>query len=237
MMEPVVMHPTPDVWRIRPHTVSGREALAATPWLLIAAGWVVAYAVGAASAAAVHAAGWWPGAPWERAMLGAAQDTINPALDVVMLSLPYIGTNYSLVPFVVLAAILLWRRGYPTIALHLAIAQAGSWMLNPALKFSFPRDRPDLFEARGQHAFPAFPSGHAIAVMGVLFTVAYLIHRCGRGTWAYWAVGAFLVLNSYSRIYLSVHWPTDVIAGVGVGAVWLVWMIVAFRRLHGRARG
>lgn len=225
----------PEAWCVRPGAVSGRDALNATPWLLIAAGLIVAYGAGAGLALVVQSVGWWPGAPWEHDMLAAAQKTVSPALDVLMLSLPFVGTNYSLAPIVALFAVLLWRRGYPTAALHIAVAQAGSWMLNPALKFTFPRDRPDIFEARGQHAFPAFPSGHAIAVMGVLFTAAYLIHRCDRGTWGYWIVGAFLVLNSYSRIYLSVHWPTDVIAGVIVGGIWLVWLAWAFRRVHQRA--
>jgi len=223
-------------FRILPAPGAGRAVLAATPWLRLAAGWALAYSVGAASAWAVMALGWWDaGGQWERDMLAAAQATVSPALDVVMLTLPFAGTNYSLAPLIAIAAIVLWRRGYASVALHLAIVQAGSWMLNPSLKFSFPRERPTLFEARGQHAFPAFPSGHAIAVVGVLLTVAYLIDRCGLGKWGYWVVGAFFILNSYSRIYLSVHWPTDVIAGGLVGAVWLAWTIRALEPLHARA--
>ncbi|MFW6080003.1 MAG: phosphatase PAP2 family protein, partial [Gemmatimonadota bacterium] len=119
-------------------------------------------------------------------------------------------------------------------ALHLAVVQLGSWGLNPALKFTIPRPRPELFDLRGQYAFPAYPSGHSIAVVSVLFTVAWLVHRSGRGTWAYWAVGGFFVINTYSRLYLSVHWPTDMLGGSIVGAIWLAVTLRAFRPLHAR---
>lgn len=210
-----------------------RDVAARTPWLTILVGWVIAYGLGAVLALVVRALGWWDGgAGWEREALAVAHETVSPALDVVMLTLPLIGTNYTLAPIIVLAAIVLVRKGWATVALHLLVIQAGSWSLNPALKFSFPRDRPELFEARGQHAFPAFPSGHAIAVSAVLLGIAWLIDRTGHGKWAYWVVGAFFLLNSYSRIYLAVHWPTDVIAGALIGLVWLWWTIRAFARVH-----
>lgn len=131
------------------------------------------------------------------------------------------------------------RPARPVVAGHLAVAQIGSWILNPALKFSVNRPRPTLFEQRGQHDFPAYPSGHSIAVTAVMFTAAYLIHRTGHGRWGYWVVGVFFVLNSYSRVYLSVHWPTDMVGGTAVGLLWLVALILAFRPAHesGRAHG
>jgi undecaprenyl-diphosphatase len=218
---------------IHPTNESLRAVAARTPWGVLLLGWIVAFATGAVLALLVKALGWWEGtAAWEVATLEMAHETVSPRLDVIMLTLPFAGTNYTLAPIVAIAAGILWSKGWTTVALHLAVVQAGSWLLNPALKFTFPRDRPTLFEARGQHAFPAFPSGHAIAVAAVLVTIAYLVHRTGHGKWGYWVVGAFFLLNSYSRVYLGVHWPTDVLAGAVVGLVWLVWTIRVFARVH-----
>ncbi len=227
----------PRLARVRPrpplHPVGLAELLGRVPWLLVLAGLVLAYGAGLGVGLAVRAAGWWQaGAPWERALLTLAQRTVSPTADIVMLTLPWIGTNYTLWPVVVVAVLWLWYRRLRPEALHLLVVQVGSSILNPALKFTLVRERPRLFPMRGQFALPSFPSGHAIAVTSVVLTAAWLLHRRTGATWPLWAAGVFWLLVLYSRIYLSVHWPTDVIAGLVVGAVWLLATMRAFRPLE-----
>jgi undecaprenyl-diphosphatase len=155
---------------------------------------------------------------------------VSSAADVVFLTVPWLGTNYTLIPLVAIAVVWLWRRRLRLPALHLLVVQAGSAMLNPALKFSLVRERPHLYELRGQFAMPSFPSGHAIAMTSVVLTAAWLVHRRTGTTWPLWLAGVFWAIVIYSRVYLSVHWPTDVIAGIIVGAVWLAATMVAFRQ-------
>jgi undecaprenyl-diphosphatase len=97
------------------------------------------------------------------------------------------------------------------------------------LKGIFDRPRPDLFEMRGQHAWAAFPSGHAIASVSVLLTVAILLRRERDWGWPTYAAVALLLVSLYSRLYLGVHWPTDILGGVLVGLCWLAATLVAFR--------
>ncbi|HEX9107414.1 MAG TPA: phosphatase PAP2 family protein [Longimicrobiales bacterium] len=229
--------PAPRLAPVRPrpalYPVGAGELLRRFPWLVLLAGLVLAYGAGVGVGLAVKAAGWWQsGAPWERTLLTLAQRTVSPAADIVFLTLPWIGTNYTLWPIVALAVLWLWYRRLRPEALHLLVVQVGSSILNPALKFTLVRERPHLFEMRGQFALPSFPSGHAIAVTSVVMTAAWLIHRRTGATWPLWVAGVFWLLVLYSRIYLSVHWPTDVIAGIVVGGVWLLATMLAFRRLE-----
>ena len=138
-----------------------------------------------------QALGWWlGGGAWERTFLIAVHETVSKQLDYVMLWLPYLGTNYTLEPFVLIGAIILWRKGFRSAAAHMLAIQTGSALLNPALKFTFNRPLATLFEMRGQFALPAFPSGHSMAVASVMLTAAYLVHHGNTGrNWAYWAVG------------------------------------------------
>ena len=213
---------------------SGRAVARAVSWPLVAFSFLGAFAIGAGLAVLVKQIGWWPGAGWEHDIIHALLRTVNPVLDMIMLVLPLFGTNYSLAPIVAVICVILWRRQQYAVALHMAVVQAGSWALNPALKFTFPRERPMLYEQRGQHAFPAFPSGHSIAVVAVMLTAALLLYHYRGKTWGFWIVGAFYLLNSYSRIYLSVHWPTDLIAGTIVGGIWMLGVWKAFARAHAR---
>ncbi len=173
---------------------------------------------------------WDQGLPWERTMILRTHVKLPEPIDSLMLVLPWLGTNITLLPLVVAVSLwLLVRRKRPDLAAHLVTVQLGSLTLNALLKDIFDRPRPELFEQRGQHAWAAFPSGHAIASVSVLLTVAILLRRERGWNWPMRAAVALLVISLYSRLYLGVHWPTDIVGGVLVGLVWLGATMAAFR--------
>src|SRR5690349_23367198 len=154
-----------------------------------------------------------------------------------MIVLPWVGTNLTLLPIVSVASLWLWRRkNRGELALHLMVTVAGSLILNALLKGVFARPRPELWPHRGQYQWASYPSGHAIVGVSVIFTIALMLHR-ERGWWWPLVVAAcVLVLNLYSRLYLGVHWPTDILGGVLVGVIWLAVTQYAFLPLERRAR-
>ena len=174
---------------------------------------------------------WNQGLAWERALMIGTHVRFPEPFDTLMLVLPWLGTNITLLPLVVaVSAWLLVRRKRPDLATHLVIVQLGSLTLNALLKDIFDRPRPELFEQRGQHAWAAFPSGHAIASVSVLLTVAILLRRERGWNWPMRAAVVLLIISLYSRMYLGVHWPTDIVGGVLVGLVWLATTHAAFHR-------
>lgn len=143
---------------------------------------------------------------------------------------------------VTLAAILfLIFAGRRSTALYVAVAIFSGVVLNLLVKAIVDRPRPDVL----LHAIPAygssFPSGHAMMSAIVYLTLASLISRILPGVLLKSYVVALAVLVALlvgiSRVYLAVHWPSDVLGGWSLGAAWalLCWAVVEWRegkRLH-----
>ena len=200
-------------------------------WAWVVGGYFAALLAGVLFAQLIRRTGSWDqGLAWERDLMLASHVRWPAPIDALLLVLPWLGTNITLIPLVLIVAVWLVKRDRPDLAMHLVVVQLGSFTLNPVLKGIFDRPRPDLWEPRGQFAWAAFPSGHAIASVSVLLTAALLL-RLERGwKWPMRVAVPLLVVSLYSRLYLGVHWPTDVVGGVLIGLVWLAVTYIAFRR-------
>jgi undecaprenyl-diphosphatase len=109
-------------------------------------------------------------------------------------------------------------------ALFVALAMVGGTLLSNALKSVFDRPRPDLVPHAVEVSSASFPSGHAMLSAVAYLTLGALVaevlpQRRFRIYLLLWAVFLTLVVGT-SRVYLGVHWPTDVLAGWSIGAAW-----------------
>jgi undecaprenyl-diphosphatase len=217
-----------------------KESLSVVRWRWIVAGYAAAIGTGVLFALWIRSYGdWQHGLPWERSLMLAVHHHAVPSfIDRAFLVIPWLGTNLTLIPITVALAVWQWRRQRVDLALHLVVVQIGTFSMNPLVKGLFERARPELWEHRGQYAWAAYPSGHAIASVAMLFSYGYLLHREKGWTWPYFVIALLLAVSLYSRMYLGVHWPTDVIAGYAMGMVWLIFATGALapRRASDRAR-
>lgn len=149
----------------------------------------------------------------------------SPRLTTLALEVTALGSIAAVGLVLFLASVLFWTMGRRYSVLLLWVAVVGGVALNYALKALFSRPRPQLFEWRVPHAgASSFPSGHAMTAAVVYGTLAYLLTRLALGRGA--RIGVWLVLLGVvllvgaSRLYLGVHYPSDVVAGFGAGFAW-----------------
>lgn len=168
----------------------------------------------------------------------AAHHTIT--LDSVMLEITSLGTGSVVMMIVGVASLFLALTRHRYSATLLLAATGGGGLLNLVLKHFFGRPRPHIFEW-GTHALSSsFPSGHAMSATIVYGTVAYLAARLHERMWARaltMLIAAVVILAiSVSRVYLGVHYPSDVVAGVIVGIGWSAFCMVTLEAIQRAAK-
>lgn len=175
---------------------------------------------------------WRGGAAWERDVLTWMHDRPLPTVfDQLMLAMPYLGTNLTMLPLMIAVGLVLWLKyGHRLIAVHLLVVSIGSLSLNPTMKHLLDRPRPALFPLRGMWTWASYPSGHLILTTALYFTASLMLQRTLGWRWPYVASVVVILLTAYSRVYLAVHWPTDLIGGLLIGIVWLLGTWSAFSR-------
>ncbi len=148
------------------------------------------------------------------------------ALDITAL-----GSGWVLGVVVAAIAGFMLLQGLQRTALFVVVASVGGWVLNALLKELFQRPRPEVVPHLREVMSLSFPSGHAMTSAAVYLTLGALLMRVAdrRATKIYcMAVAMCLaVLIGVSRVYLGVHYPTDVLAGWLVGLSWALfcWLL------------
>lgn len=128
----------------------------------------------------------------------------------------------------------------PGVAWLMLLAVAGGIGLNNLLKLAFARRRPDVVTPAARVFTTSFPSGHATLSAIAYLTIAALLARAFPSTsLSLYFIGLGLLLTvlvGFSRIYLGVHYPTDVLAGWCIGAAWAIfcWLLMAWLQTRGR---
>ena len=170
--------------------------------------------------------------PWDVTVLTWIHAHASPAADRVMIFASEIGTAYGLVPFSILFALWLLRRRDAAGFGFFTLSMLGTWALNVATKQLFGRERPALWPSPAPEQSFSFPSGHAMGSMSLAAAVGVLAWR----TPYRWPVvvggAAFTLLVSGSRLYLGVHYPTDVL---GAWLASLAWVLGVRQILLARA--
>jgi membrane-associated phospholipid phosphatase len=173
-------------------------------------------------------------------ILLSIQQIHRPWLDTIVRLLTNLGDPTLLVGACgALSLLLLWRK-QKSEAMTVAIAAVGALGLNLLLKNLFARHRPELWSRVVDVRYYSFPSGHAMLSMVIYGLIGYwLATRFHRWRGAIAALTTLLILLiGFSRLYLGVHWPTDVIAGYAAGFVWLVTCILSLeiwrQKNHGK---
>jgi len=180
---------------------------------------------------------------FDRAVLLLLRQTSDPSIPVgplwlrqVMIDVTALGSVAGLTIITTLAVGYLVAARKPALAAFMAGAVTGGALISTLLKHVYARTRPDIVAHLVGTDSASFPSGHAMNSAVTYLTLAVLLSRAEKSVAVRrylisMAIGLTLVIG-FSRLYLGVHWPTDVAAGWVVGGLWAAACSLLAKRLQ-----
>ncbi len=166
-----------------------------------------------------HALLLWPRFDW--AILEQFISLRRPWLTTAMRCITWAGDGWVLVGVTVVLTLLLWKHFHLETA-YLVLVGVGVALMSPTLKWLFHRLRPDPALRLVEVGNYSFPSGHSLGSAGVYVAVAVMVAVVVPRYRALSAVACVVLVAAVgvSRVYLRVHYPSDVVGGWALGVVW-----------------
>ena len=159
--------------------------------------------------------------PWDVAILEAIHAHASPERDRIAVKITDLGTWAGVAPVSIALGVFLAVRRRVSQLVFVLLAMVGEGLLNDAAKAFYGRERPALWNTATRSMWFGFPSGHAMASMA-LGTVLVVLTWRTRLRWPVLAFAVLLVLAvSGSRLYLGVHYPSDVVAAWFASLAWV----------------
>jgi membrane-associated phospholipid phosphatase len=175
-----------------------------------------------------------PGA-LDRSVLGWFLAARSPAVTLLMRAVSTAGGTAGMAVLALTGAGLLWRARRRAAAAVVIVAAAGAGILVEGFKHLYGRSRPPVEDRLTTEGTFSLPSGHALGsmvVLGVLAAVVVLVGRRAAKVGAVTLAAAGIAVIGVSRLYLGVHWVTDVLTGWLLGGAWLTACVTALTLLE-----
>ncbi|WP_326665293.1 phosphatase PAP2 family protein [Streptomyces sp. NBC_00385] len=135
---------------------------------------------------------------------------------------------------IAVAVVFLWQRGARVLAAWVAVTTLVSSILQQGMKAAVGRERPRWPDPVDSAHYASFPSGHAMTAMVSCGLLLWLLHRSGCRPWirraALAAAGVSVLGVGLTRLYLGVHWPSDVLGGWLLGAALTAFATAGYDR-------
>lgn len=165
---------------------------------------------------------------FDESILRFMQRNASPALDRLMLLASTLGSGLWVAPVdVLVCAVLLGRRRWID-GLFWALATGGAALINSLAKHSYARIRPELWPSLAPETSFSFPSGHAMQSMALAAALVVLLWPTALRWWVLLLGAAFTLLVGASRVYLGVHFPSDVLGGWAASLAWAAGLSFLF---------
>ena len=170
---------------------------------------------------------------FDTAVLTMIHKIANPTLNGLFLGVTNLAGAVFIGIITIALAVGFYMRHEIYNSLYILLTLCGTIFLNTTLKIFFKRTRPDLWSLLVVEKSYSFPSGHAMISMALALTLIVLTYY-SRARWFSIILGAFyVVLIGFSRLYLGVHFPTDILGGWLISSVWI--LLATRLMFHNRA--
>lgn len=169
------------------------------------------------------------GFAWDIPIIQSIHQSSSPLLDLIFRGITFTAGPIGIVIAVVIGCLWLWKLNQKFQMMSLAFSVIGMALITSILKVIFQRPRPDIIPPLVAEASYSFPSGHtgsAVAFYGLLgyFLWQEQHYVAAALSWSW------VILVMLSRIYLGAHYPSDVLASLALGIIWVLLLIFSNQR-------